>query len=268
MLLSLIAQLLDEIPKNARIKRNKCIAEGKVYYGFFRMLGLILLSLCSGDLVAMLIFEETVEGTSALLITLLFSIFSFLLYLLLYIKHYKKLSLSKIKEKNSIVENDGSAINISFEKSEDNRVKTQETIEIKNRRNVYFLMYFFLVLIHLGIIIPVVTTIYVTGANTNPLLILGTIVELVIFSIWLIKSIRAKKWEKLKKDVNIYEKDVKFEKNFGIIYYAIMTIFCGFGTIYFIKNIDSFDGEMIFILIVMTLATIYCGWGLVSTIKK
>ena len=157
---------------------------------------------------------------------------------------------------------------LDISKLMDDMAKREKRIMVNNRKGGYFLLYMFLILVHLFIVIPVVFLICYIDTNHNPLLIIGTIVELLLFSNWLIKSIRKKNWENVKIKIPNYEKDKKVEKVLGIIYFSIMTFACGFCVVYMLMNISHFDGEMIFAIIVMIIATIYCGYGLASMIDK
>ena len=91
MIVSLLSQLLDDISKNSRKKRRKCIEEGKIYYGFVRIVGLLLLSLISVEMIVFILFGQETEETKTLIVTLLFTIPIFCIYFYLYIKHYERI---------------------------------------------------------------------------------------------------------------------------------------------------------------------------------
>ena len=97
MIPSLISQIIGEHSKNAKIKKKKCIENGKVYYSFFKILGLLLISIMIGEIltagVANIIFEntDTIDNNLALFIVLIVDLIVFCFILLLDKIHYEKL---------------------------------------------------------------------------------------------------------------------------------------------------------------------------------
>ena len=80
------------IYKSGKQKKEQYILNGKIYYGPFRMIGLYLLALMSGELILMaLLVNSNVDGNIALILVLICSVPIMILYLYFYRKHFKKL---------------------------------------------------------------------------------------------------------------------------------------------------------------------------------
>lgn len=101
MIPSLIMQLIEEHKKNAKIKKNKCIKNGKVYYSVYKIIGLILLSLMISELIlyiCSMLFLGDLQGNAALISMLVFGFVIFYILLLIDMSHYKKLTKNYQKQ--------------------------------------------------------------------------------------------------------------------------------------------------------------------------
>lgn len=92
VVVSLIIVGVPHFYKEGQRKRVEHIKSGKVYYGFFRMIGLYALALMSGELVLLAFLGNSgINGTMALICTVLSSIPMTFIYLYLYRKRYLKI---------------------------------------------------------------------------------------------------------------------------------------------------------------------------------
>ena len=92
VIVTLIIVGVPKIYKSGENKKREYIKNKKVYYGIFRMIGLYLLAVMSGEIVLMIFLGDSdIDGTIALLLTIISSIPVMMFYLHFYKKHYKKL---------------------------------------------------------------------------------------------------------------------------------------------------------------------------------
>ena len=92
VIVTLIIVGVPKLYKKGEENKKECIKNKKVYYGIFRMIGLYLLALMSGEMVLLIFLgNSSIDGIIALLLTFVCSIPVMFFYLHLYKKHYKKL---------------------------------------------------------------------------------------------------------------------------------------------------------------------------------
>ena len=73
-------------------------AEGKVYYGLFRMILLYISAVISSEMLLIIIFgTETIEGMEALIMTLIGSLPFMCIYVLVY-RYYQKKKINRINK--------------------------------------------------------------------------------------------------------------------------------------------------------------------------
>ena len=99
VVISLIVLITPFLYKEGKRKRIECIKEGKIYYGFFRMVTLYFLALISGELLLLVFLgNSAIDDTVALILTFIASIPITILYLYLYKKKFLKIIEQNRKE--------------------------------------------------------------------------------------------------------------------------------------------------------------------------
>lgn len=101
---AIVTLIIIGVPKlYKKGEKNKIehIKNKKIYYGVFRMIGLYLLAIMSGEMVLMLFLGNSgISGVRALLLTIICSVPVMILYLNFYKNHYKKL-IEEYHKKNN-----------------------------------------------------------------------------------------------------------------------------------------------------------------------
>lgn len=101
IVISFIFQFVPATYKSGEEKKNASIKKGKVYYGFFRMIGLYLLAFMTSEMILLILLGDSVSGSAAFLMTVVLSVFVMIWYLKLYDSHYEKLIKEYKKKKRT-----------------------------------------------------------------------------------------------------------------------------------------------------------------------
>lgn len=94
IIVSLIVTGVPVIYNLCKKNKKEKEANGKVYYGVFRIILLYIAAIMSSEMILMLLFEDSISGLEALLLTIICSIPIMYIYVLIY-KKYQENKLNK-----------------------------------------------------------------------------------------------------------------------------------------------------------------------------